>query len=114
MKKVLFCIGLLIASSNVSFAGGFTVTRTEIKQGANVIATYTRHETRVDDNVTMEMVFKAGNGSTIATATIPYQRNEVTTIVTNDGKSHTLTLAGQTDIEMAEQIANLLSDQKYL
>lgn len=116
MKKLLLCIGLVIACSDFSSAQSFTATRNEIKQGDNVVATYTRKETRKPDNtVEMVMTFKGTDGATIATATIPYQRKGNTIIRTEkDNKTLKLQLQGGTDLEMAQEIAKELSTNKYL
>lgn len=120
MKKLLFCIGLLIAGSNVSFAQSahsISANRTEIIQDGNVIASYTRSETRAMDNkVTMVMTFIAKDGSTIATATIPYQQKDAKTkiITSKDSKEQSIVLTGKSDIDMAVEIANKLSAGKYL
>ena len=117
MKKVLFCVGLLIAGANFSYAQStFTATRTEIKNGNDVVATYTRSETRENDKVTMIMTFLAKDGSTIAVATIPYQQaGAATTVKTaRDGQKHSLTIKGKMDTDMAKEIADLLAEKKYL
>ena len=116
MKKLLLCIGLVIASSDISWAQSFTATKNEIKQGDNVVAIYTRKETRKPDNtVEMVMTFTGKDGATIATATIPYQRKGNTVIKTErDNKTLKLQLKGGSDLEMAQEIATQLSTNKYL
>lgn len=116
MKKLLFCIGLLIASSNVSFAQsgiaqtGLTANRTEILRGGTTVATYTRQETRLQDGkVEMVMTFKGTDGAVMATATIPYMQKDAKTVVktARDNKEQSIVLKGKTDVEMAQEIAAL-------
>jgi hypothetical protein len=116
MKKLLLCIGLFIAVTDSSFAQSFTATKTEIKQGENVVANYTRKESRGKDNkVEMVMTFTTTDGNLIATATIPYrQAGKKTTIITKDGKQQTIILKAMSDRGMAEEIATQLSTSKYL
>jgi hypothetical protein len=120
MKKLLFCAGLLIASATATFAqsaNGFSATRTEIKKGSSVLATYTRTESKGTDNkVTMVMTFIGTDGSTIATATIPYQQKGAATIIrtAKDSKEQTIVLKGTMDTDMATEIASQLSATKYL
>ena len=117
MKKILFCVGLLIAGANISNAQStLTATTTEIKNGTTVVATYTRTETRAqDDKVTMIRTFTGKDGSEVAIATIPYQQNAPTTVKTGkDGQKHIITLKGKMDTDMAAEIANLLAEKKYL
>lgn len=116
MKKLLLCIGLLIGTADISSAQSFTATATEIKQGDNVVATYTRKETRNPDNtVEMVMTFTGKDGATIATAVIPYQRQGKTVIKTEkDSKMILLELSKASDVEMAAEIATKLSTEKYL
>jgi hypothetical protein len=120
MKKLLFCAGLLIASATVTFAqsaNGFSATRTEIKKGSSVLATYTRAESRgTDDKVTMVMTFIGTDGATIATATIPYQQKGAKTVIktAKDNKEQTIILKGGMDTDMATEIATQLSETKYL
>ena len=119
MKKVLFCLVLLVASNNLfaQSAQPLEATRTEIKQGDKVIANYTRKETRLPNNkVEMVMTFTGADGSIIATATIPYQQKGFKTIIktAKDNKEQKIVLNAETDIEMAKEIATQLSNNKYL
>lgn len=115
MKKLLLCISLFMALAGSTFAQSFTATKDEIKQGDNVVATYTRKESRGTDNkVEMVMTFSK-EGKQVATATIPYrQAGKKTTIRTSDGKEQTIVLKAMSDKGMAEEIATLLSTSKYL
>ena len=116
MKKLVFCLGLLLAGVNFSFAQcALTASNKEIKRGNDVVATYTRTESREGDKVTMEMKFIGNSGAVVATATIPYQqKGETTSILTNDGKKHTIVLKSRMDVDMAQEIAQLLAENKYL
>ncbi|MBL7719686.1 MAG: hypothetical protein JNL72_12665 [Flavipsychrobacter sp.] len=123
MKKLLFCIGLFIAASNVTYAQsgsaqtGFVATTTEITKGGNVVATYDRKETRMPNGkVEMVMTFKDASGAVVATATIPYQQKGMATSIktARDNKEQRLVLKGKMDTEMATEIANQLAAGKYL
>lgn len=116
MKKLLLCIGLLMAIADSSFAQSFTATKNDIKQGEEVVAHFTRKESRGKDNkVEMIMAFTTLDGAPIATATIPYrQTGKKTTIVTSDGKKQAIVLKATSDMGMAEEIATQLHTSKYL
>ena len=119
MKKILLCIGLLIAGNNLfaQSAQPFEATGTEIRQGDKVIANYTRKEARMpNDKVEMVMTFTNTDGSIIATATIPYQQKGFKTVIktARDNKEQKIVLESNTDIEMAKEIATQLSSTKYL
>jgi hypothetical protein len=105
-----------MAIADGSFAQSFTATKNEIKKGDNVVATYTRKESRGTDNkVEMIMTFTATDGKEIGTATIPYRQAGQKTIVrTTDGKQQSIILKGASDMEMAQEIASQLSTSKYL
>src|ERR1043165_1861993 len=117
MKKVLFCLMLLIASGNLFAEGGssFEATATEIKQGDKVVATYTRKEaTLPNQTVEMVMTFKDLDGNVIAVAKIPYQQKGAKTVIktSRDNKEQTIVLQGRMDTDMATEIATQLSNTK--
>jgi len=124
MKKLLFCLGLLIASVS-SFAQDdkfqpvernrrmpFIAGDTYIKQDNKVIAFYTI-EAGAED--TKKFIFTLPNGTVVAEALLK-KVNAGKMVVTTmaDNKKHTVGLKNISAMDVAREVGIFLSDNKYL
>ena len=126
MKKLLLCLGLLIAVGQ-SFAQTddnkyqpvernrrmpFVMAESYVKQDNMVIANY---KTVRLDKESKKFVYSLPNGTVVAEATVKYQNAGKASVVTSqDNKKHSVGLKNITDMDMAREIAMFLSDNKYL
>ena len=126
MKKLLLCLGLLMAFTQ-SFAQTendkyqtvernrrlpFVTAESYVKQDNKVIANY--KIVRLEGK-SKKFVYSLPNGTIVAEAIIKYDNaGKVTVTTKQDDKKHTVGLKNISDMDVAREVAMFLSDNKYL